>query len=136
MNPSQRANAAYQAGAMTMPPLHAVVMLYDGILVRIRNAGIAAGQSDWARQYEEVSRAVELLRGLLSVLDYEQGGDVARRLHQTYHANITALMRSVGRTEAPDMYRRIESGLRDLRNAWAGIAGVPESGPAEPSPTE
>lgn len=131
MIPSQRANAAYQAGAMTMPPLHAVVMLYDGILVRIRNAGIAAGNNDWARQYEEVSRAVELLRGLLSVLDYERGGDVARGLHQTYHANITALMRSVGRSEAHEMYRRIESGLRDLRNAWAEIAGVPQSGPSE-----
>lgn len=130
MNHAQRASAAYRTASMTVPPLHAVVMLYDGVLVRVRNAGLAAEQGDWARQFDEITLAVDLLRGLLSALDYDRGGDVARRLQQTYEANMKALMRSVGRQEALEMSRRIEDGLRQLRNAWAEIAGVP----VNPSP--
>jgi len=126
---SQRASAAYRTATMTVPPLHAVVMLYDAVLVRVRNAGAAAERGDWERQSEEIMRAVDLLRGLLAALDFDRGGDIAVRLHQTYQANILALRRSAGQAEALTMCMRIEDGLRQLRNAWAEIAGMPESQP-------
>ncbi|CCG42658.1 flagellar export chaperone FliS [Magnetospirillum molischianum] len=126
---SQQASAAYRAATMTVPPLHAVVMLYDGVLVRVRNAAAAAERGDWDRQSDEISRAVDLLRGLLAALDFERGGDVAMRLRQTYQANIRALLRSTREAQAVAMCAKIEDGLRQLRNAWAEIAGMPESQP-------
>lgn len=125
--PSHHAIAAYQTAAMTTPPLQSVVLLYDGILVRVHNAAVAASAGDYERQFNETVRAVEILRGLLAALDLRRGGDVAKRLHETYTINMRALMRSVGRPDGEACCRRIGDGLRRLRNAWAEIAGVPSS---------
>jgi flagellar secretion chaperone FliS len=125
MNLSKHAIAAYQTAVMTTPPLQAVVLLYDGILVRIHNAGIAAAQGDYNQQYQEVSRAIEILRGLLAALDLQAGGKVAANLAETYRANMRALLATVGRKEGEAACRRIGEGLRTLRNAWAEIAGMP-----------
>lgn len=125
MNLSKHAIAAYQTAVMTTPPLQAVVLLYDGILVRIHNAGIAAAQGDYTRQYQEVSRAIEILRGLLAALDLHAGGKVAANLAETYRANMRALLATVGRKDGETACRRIGEGLRTLRNAWAEIAGMP-----------
>lgn len=125
MNLSKHAIAAYQTAVMTTPPLQAVVLLYDGILVRIHNAATAAGQGDYTRQYQEVSRAIEILRGLLAALDLQAGGKVAANLAETYRVNMRALLATVGRKDAETACRRIGEGLRTLRNAWAEIAGMP-----------
>ncbi len=121
---------AYQSAVMTTPPLQAVVLLFDGILVRVHNAEVAAMNRDYERQFNETSRAVDILRGLLAALDLTRGGDVARRLHDTYAANMLALMHAVGRPDGAECCHRIGDGLRQLRDAWAEIAGVaPSSGP-------
>ena len=134
MSLSKQAIAAYQTAVMTTPPLQAVVLLYDGILVRIHNAGRAAAAGDRVRQYQETARAVEILRGLVASLDYAAGGTLAKNLATTYHANIVALLSAIGRDDAQSQYRRVGEGLRTLRNAWAEIAGLPVHEPA-PKPT-
>lgn len=121
---SRHAISAYRAALTTTPPLQAVVLLYDAALVRIHNAALAAAQGDYARQFDEVMRAQDVLRGLLASLDYRQGGDFACRLGETYEANMKALLRAVGRTNGDECCRRIADGLRLLRNAWAEVAGL------------
>jgi flagellar secretion chaperone FliS len=123
-----RAISAYQTAMQTTPPLQAVVLLYDGVLVRIRNASDAAGRGDFGEQFNQVMRAIEILRALLASLDMEHGGSLAPRLRETYEANMQALLRSVGHANAGDCLRRIGEGLRELRNAWSEIAGMPALG--------
>lgn len=123
MNPRHALNA-YQSAMQTVPPLQAVVMLYDGILVRIRNASIAAAKGDFGEQFNQVLRATDILRGLLSCLDMNQG-QFAENLRETYELNMRALMGSVGRGNAVECLAKVDDGLRDLRNAWAEIAGMP-----------
>lgn len=125
MNLSKQAIAAYQTAVMTTPPLQAVVLLYDGILVRVHNAANAAAAGDYVRQHQEVTRAIEILRGLLAALDLEAGGKLAAGLADTYRANMQALLHTVGKKNAEASCRRIGEGLRSLRNAWAEIAGMP-----------
>jgi Flagellin-specific chaperone FliS len=120
-----RAISAYQTAIQTTPPLQAVVLLYDGVLVRIHNAAEAAGRGDFGEQFNQVMRATEILRALLASLDMERGGTLAPRLRETYEANMQALLRSVGHANATECLRRIADGLRELRNAWSEIAGMP-----------
>ncbi len=120
--------AAYHAAILTTPPLQAVVLLHDGILTRIRAATAAAERGDYGAQFDEVVKVNEILRGLDAALDIRQGGALAIRLRDTYETNMRALMRAVGRKDAPDCMRRIADGLRTLRDAWAEIAGMPVLG--------
>lgn len=116
---------AYQAAIQTTPPLQAVVLLYDGILVRIHNATEAGQKGDFGEQFNQVMRAIEIMRGLMAALDMKRGGDFAIRLRETYEVNMRALMRCVGQPQSADCLKKIGEGLRVLRNAWADIAGMP-----------
>lgn len=120
----RHAISAYQTAIQTTPPLQAVVLLYDGLLVRIRNACQAAESGDFGEQFNQVLKANDILRGLLAALDKNKGGALAERLADTYQANMVALMGTIGRPNAVDALRRIAEGLRELRNAWSGIAGM------------
>jgi flagellar protein FliS len=120
----RHAISAYQTAIQTTPPLQAVVLLYDGILVRIHNAAAAAASGDYGEQFNQVLRANDILRGLLAALDKDKGGALAERLAETYLANMVALMNSVGRPNAAECLRRIAEGLGELRNAWSEIAGM------------
>ena len=129
MSLSKQAIAAYQTAVMTTPPLQAVVLLYDGILVRVHNAAVAAAAGDYGRQHQEIMRAIEILRGLLAALDLQAGGKLAANLADTYRANMQALLHTVGKPNAETSCRRIGEGLRSLRNAWAEIADMPANTP-------
>lgn len=120
----RHAISAYQNAIQTTPPLQAVVLLYDGILMRLHNAAAAAGRGDFGEQFNQVLRATDILRGLLAALDVSEGGPLAERLKDTYQANMVAIMNTVGRPNAEDCLRRISEGLRELRNAWSEIAGM------------
>ena len=120
------AMSAYQNAIQTTPPLQAVVLLYDGVLVRLRNASDAAGRGDFGEQFNQILRATDILRGLLAALEMGPGGELTNRLRDTYEANMRAMMNSVGRPNAQDCLRRIADGLRELRNAWGEIAGMPQ----------
>lgn len=124
MTPSY-AMSAYQNALQTTPPLQAVVLLYDGVLVRLRNASEAANRGDYGEQFNQILRATDIMRGLLAALDLGPGGDLAEKLRDTYEANMRAMMSSVGRSNARDCLERITDGLRELRNAWSEIAGMP-----------
>lgn len=126
--------AAYQAAIETTPPLQAVVLLHDGILTRIRTATAAAERGDYCAQFDDVVRAIDILRGLVAALDPRRGGAVAERLRDTYETNMRALMRTVGRADAAHCLGRISDGLRTLRDAWAEIAGMPAAAPAADKP--
>lgn len=119
----KHAFAAYQAAIQTTPPLQAVVLLYDGVLARIHRAILAGGKGDFGQQFNEVMSANEILRGLNAALDISNG-DIAQRLRETYEVNMRALNRAVGRKDSAECMTRIADGLRELRNAWAEIAGM------------
>ncbi len=123
MNRNRYAISAYQAAQLTTPPLKVVVMLYDGILVRIARAAEYARQGDFQKQFESVMSAARIIDGLNRHLDMEKGGQVAVGLRETYEAVARALFRSVGKETAPEACDKLVSAVRELRDAWAEIAG-------------
>ena len=124
MNQGRYAISAYQAAQRTLPPLKIVVMLYDGILIRIARAADAARKGDYQKQFESVMSAARIIDGLNRHLDMERGGQVAINLRETYEAVARCLFRSVGKETAAEACDRLVVAVRELRDAWAEIAGM------------
>lgn len=124
MNQSRYAINAYQTAQRTLPPLKVVVMLYDGILLRISRAADAARRGDYQKQFEYVMSATRIIDGLNRHLDMERGGQVAINLRDTYESVARCLFRSVGKETAAEACDRLVIAVRELRDAWAEIAGV------------
>jgi flagellar protein FliS len=127
MNHQAYAFSAYNAALLTTPPLTAVVMLYDGVLLRIANATVAAKRQDYEVQFNEAMKAATILNSLDRYLDMERGGRVAISLREMYQAVVKALLSSVGRSTGDIALERIGAAVRLTRDAWAEIAGMPIS---------
>lgn len=119
---SFRATQAYRSASVSVPPLRATVMLYDGAILFLERSLQAAEARRFEESHDHMIRATAILRGLSHNLNFERGGPVAERLHGTYHALIMACLRSFGRPDAPQRYRRIIASLAELRDAWAHVA--------------
>jgi flagellar biosynthetic protein FliS len=104
----------------------AVVQLYDTILLHVARAGEAAAKGDFQKQFDEVMSATRIVDGLNRCLDMTQGGEVAVHLREMYEAVSRALLRSVGKPSAEEACNRLISAVRDTRNAWAEICGLPQ----------
>jgi len=131
MNRPKQVAAAYQTAILTTPPLERVVLLYDGVLIRVASAAAAARRKDYEMQFNEVMRAAKI--GLNRYLDMEAGGKVARSLRDMYQAVAKALLSSVGRSTGAEALDKVGAAVRVTRNAWAEIAGLPTSTPADSS---
>lgn len=122
---AQGAISAYQRAAATVPPSRAVVLLYDRILVLLSRASLAIEEGRTAAAWEDVLKVAAILRGLSHIIDFQKGGKFAERLFTTYTTNTLVVLQSFRKPDAPERYRRIAEGLAELRDAWAGIAGLP-----------
>ncbi|WP_423066911.1 flagellar export chaperone FliS [Devosia sp. CN2-171] len=115
---------AYRVAATQVHPLVAVVKLFDETLRRIALTISSIEEKRHEDAYVHVSRASLILRGLAGNLNFEVGRDVAETLKQTYVSNMIALHTAYGKKDAVARYRKIRSGLLELRNAWATVAGM------------
>lgn len=131
--------AAYESAQLTTPPLQAVVMLYDGLIRRLRGTAQAAREGDLQRQIEELMHAIRIIDGLNRSLDMEKGGKVAVGLSDTYWSVSGVLLKSIGKPEAGEACDKLVEAMSVLRDSWAEIAGVPllsDSGRKEASDAE
>jgi len=115
---SYRATQAYRSASVAVPPLKPLIMLFDGSIMFLQKTIEASEARRFEEAHDHMIRATAILRGLSHGLDFDRGGAVAERLHKTYHALILASLRSFGRPNAPECYRRIIASLIELRDAW------------------
>ncbi|MCP1831435.1 flagellar protein FliS [Bradyrhizobium sp. USDA 4532] len=113
-----QANNAYRSAAVAVPPLKAVVMLCDGAITLLQKALDAHEAKRFEEGHIYLTRATAILRGLSHNLDFTRGGAMADRLYRTYNALIMACLRSYGRPQARENFRRIIASLAELRDAW------------------
>lgn len=117
---------AYRRASTAVPPLSALVLLFDETL----NALILASRETRAGNFEEANlrtqRAIAILKGLRQNLDLEMGGAIATQLRDTYTRNIFALNASIGKADVLDRYKKLAKGLLSLRNAWSVMTVLSE----------
>ncbi len=119
---SHRAAQAYRGAAVTISPLKAVVLLFDGAILSLQKTIEAAENKRFEESHGHLVRATTILRGLSHHLNFDKGGALADRLFRTYNSLIVSSLASFGRPDSTQRYRKIIAGLTDLRNAWKSVA--------------
>jgi len=111
---------AYATANMTVGKTRQVVMLYDGAMRFVQQAIEAIGREDYETRYNMLARTSEIVSGLQNSLDFENGGDIARLLHD-YYSSIDARMFTVHRSNDVKVLESIVKELRMMRDVWHGI---------------
>jgi flagellar protein FliS len=115
-------NVYRESAVLTATPEQLVVMLYDGanrfltqsaVAMRERRAGLAG---------EKLRRAEAIIDELLATLDLSVG-EIAERLQALYLFFKEHLMAARLEQNA-DKVEEVARLMRELRSAWAGIAGA------------
>lgn len=119
-----RVAQAYRNAAVAVPPLTAVVMLFDGAILFLQRTVEAAENKRFEESHGHLVRATTILRGLSHHLNFEKGGALAERLYRTYNSLIMASLAAFGRPDASERYRRLIASLTELRDAWKSVAAT------------
>lgn len=120
--PAQTPRVAYQRSAvLTASQGQLLVMLYDGSCRFLAQAAAAMGEREFELAHNKLRRAELIINHLQASLDFERGGEIARRLAAIYtfcrrHLNRA---RTSGSAQQIDEVRGL---LRTLREAWSQIS--------------
>jgi flagellar protein FliS len=115
------AQAYYQTHVQSRSPLELVVMLYDGTIRFLEQAGEAMARRDMRTKGEALSKALAILAELQSTLNVQEGGELAIELDSLYtHMTGRLIEANVQRQQAP--IDEVTALLRTLRDAWSQIA--------------
>lgn len=119
-----RGAAAYrQVEAQSRSPLELVVMLYDGALARLTEAGAAAARGDVRARGTAVTKALAIISSLQETLNVESGGTVAIELDRLYtYASQRLLDITLKQDESG--IQEVHKLLSRLRDAWQQIANA------------
>ena len=115
-------NAYRESAVLTATPEQLVVMLYDGANRFLTQSAIAMRDSRAGLAGEKLRRAEAIIDELLATLDLSVG-EIAERLQSLYLFFKEHLMAARLNQDASkvDEVARL---MRELRTAWAGIAGA------------
>jgi flagellar protein FliS len=129
MHSSQRPAGRYREVAIkTANPLQLVVMLYDGAIQSLNEAGEHLNRNDIARRARCTNRAVAIISELQACLNFQDGGDIAGSLdrlytymkHQIFKANVE---------KRPEPLAEVAGLLANLRSAWRELAAAKAPNP-------
>jgi flagellar protein FliS len=116
------ANPYLQTQVQSRTPLELVVMLYDGAIRFLGEAGDGARQNDVRKRANGISRALAIVDELQNTLDMKAGGDIARSLDQLYTYVRSRLLQATiqkGNVAAIDEALRV---MTTLREGWIEIS--------------
>jgi flagellar secretion chaperone FliS len=119
---ANQASGAYRRVAVVVPPLIAVVRLFDGAIIYMKRSIEAIEAKRLDEGHRHMTRATSILRGLKHHLDFDKGGVLADHLALTYTRLILSTLRAFGRPNVVESYKKIISALTDLRDAWMSVA--------------
>lgn len=119
---TQYTNQYQQTQVMTSSRIQVVVLLYDAAIQAIELARVGIESNNPREKGRFLGRAISIVGELNSVLDFEQGGEIAHSLHRLYEYMLSELVMANARNDA----RRLDGPLRCmtiLREGWREIAG-------------
>jgi flagellar secretion chaperone FliS len=125
--PHTRGAQAYLATQVqSRSPMELVVLLYDGAVRFLGQARDAMVANDLVAKRDALSKGTAILCALQSMLNMQEGGEIAERLDAlyTYVQGRCLAANADGDPAALDEAIRL---LGILRSAWAELAGTPPS---------
>lgn len=126
MNANRSALQSYGQAAQIVPAGTQVVMLYDGILKCLSDARSAIEENRIVDRFNAIKKASDIVNGLNSGLDFENGGDIAPMLDQFYHYAFFRLQRACMESSV-EIVDELTANITEMRNAWASVSKTPEA---------
>ena len=112
---------ARHTAVLSADSLDLVLLLYDKLLQRLREARLAVEKGDVRERGEATGKAIDIIeKGLIGSLDFDRGGEIAFRLNAHYRAWTTFVLRY---TANPDetLLEAMELQIAALRGAWEDL---------------
>jgi flagellar biosynthetic protein FliS len=111
-------NVSQQTAVIGADTLQLVVLLYEKLLDRIREARAAQVASDIAARGRATSLAIELIeKGLVGSLDTARGGDVALKLKEQYSLWMLQMIQ-FNQHGKLDLLEALENQVKTVLSAW------------------
>jgi len=114
-------HAATEARAASASPQELVLMLIDGLLDEIARADGHMRARNFERKGQSIGKCIQILGGLDTALDMENGGETAANLHRLYDYCGRQLFEASLRNEVEGL-RAVERIIGNLREGWQTLA--------------
>ena len=114
----QRVNT--QTSIVDADPHKLIQLLYSGAIERVNMAKARMQAKDYYGKSQLINKAIEIIGGLRSFLDFEKGGDLAPRLEALYDYMERTLLEGSARNDMAKLDEVIEL-LRSIKEGWDGI---------------
>jgi len=103
-------------------PHRLIQLLYNGALERINMAKARVQANDFEGKGKLISKAIEIIGGLRSFLDFEKGGELSARLESLYDYMERTLFEANARNDVAKL-DEVASLLHVMKQGWDGIRG-------------
>ncbi len=97
-----------------------VAILLDELMKSLEAMAAACNRRDYSQRGTAQARALNMLNGLESSLDYEKGGEIAQSLASIY-AEARRLTIAAGRDNDPEHVLRARTMVGEIASAWQAI---------------
>ena len=114
----QRVNT--QTSITDADPHKLIQLLYNGAIERINMAKSRIQAKDYSGKAKLINKAIEIIGGLRSFLDFEQGGDLAARLEALYDYMERTLLQASAKNDLEKL-DEVLTLLRSVKEGWDGI---------------
>lgn len=114
----QRVNT--QTSITDADPHKLIHLLYNGALERINMAKNRIQAKDYAGKGALIGKAIEIVGGLRSFLDFEKGGELALRLEALYDYMERTLLEASAKNDVAKL-DEVSNLLRSIKEGWDGI---------------
>ena len=111
-------------------PHRLIQMLFEGALERLVRARGMMAQGDLKGKAESISRAINIVNGLQSHLNLEQGGELASNLDALYDYMGRRLLEANLRND-PEILEEVMRLLREVKAGWDALPARLEEQAAE-----
>lgn len=102
-------------------PHQLVQVMYEELLKALDAMAVATRRGDLAQRNARQARALAILTGLETSLDFEKGGEIARGL-VTIYREARRLLVAAGREGDADKIGQARDMLSEIASAWDSIA--------------
>lgn len=119
------AKVGMETSVISASPHKLIVLLYDGALTAIKNAGNHMAAGNIVEKGAAISKALDIINnGLRASLDKKAGGEIASNLDSLYVYMTERLLMANLQNKAA-LLDEVQTLLTDLRDAWTQIGEKP-----------
>ena len=109
-----------QTSTMDADPHRLIQLLYNGAIERINMAKAKMQAKDYEGKAQLLNKAIEIIGGLRSFLDFEKGGELATRLEALYDYMERTLLEASAKNDVAKLDEVLNL-LRSVKDGWDGI---------------